>query len=233
ARLARIEAAKKALEEEAEGGEPEKKAQKSFADHDALPLGGKGGFIYGYNAQAAVDEASQILVAAELHDSAADSQALPEILDKVEDLCGKTPDEVLADAGYMSAANVADVEERGVTPLIAPGKGEQMDGVSLAEQLTPTSIPGDYLCPAGKPVPVKSRRGDGSTELKLPGRFCNNCPLRDTCRLYPKRGKSFKVPAEADRERLARHLRIPRVAGGRFRAKPGADSGATRGLVPV
>lgn len=204
-RLAKIEAAKTALEAEAGDDEVEKKAQKSFADHDALPLGGKGGFIYGYNAQAAVDEASQIIVAAELHDSAADSQALPALLDKVEETCGKTPDEVLADAGYMSAANVADVEGRGAMPLIAPGKGEQVAGVSLAEQLTPTSVPGEYLCPAGKPVPVKSKRSDGTTELKLPGRFCNNCPLREGCHLHPKRGKTFKVPAEADRETLARH----------------------------
>lgn len=215
ARLARIAAAKKALESETEDGEVAKRAQKSFADHDALPLGGKGGFIYGYNAQAVVDEASQIIVAAELHDSAADSRALPPLLDKVEETCGKTAGEVLADAGYMSAANVADVEERGATPLIAPGKGEQIDGTSLAEQLTPTSVPGEYLCPAGKLVPVKNRKGDGTTELKLPGRFCNNCPQREGCRLYPKRGKSFRVPAEADRERLARHRARMREEGSR------------------
>lgn len=215
ARLARIQAAKKALEAEAGDAVPDKKAQKSFADHDALPLGGKGGFIYGYNAQAAVDEESQIIVAAELHDSAADSQALPAILDKVEETCGKLPAEVLADAGYMSAANIAAVEDRGATPLIAPGKGETMAGVSLAEQLTPGAAPHEYLCPAGKSVPVKSRRGDGSTELKLPGRFCNNCPLRESCRLYTKRGKSFKVPAEADRQRLAKHHARMREEGSR------------------
>jgi septal ring factor EnvC (AmiA/AmiB activator) len=43
ARLAKIAAAKATLEAEAE---VDKKAQKSLADHDVLPLGGKGSFIY-------------------------------------------------------------------------------------------------------------------------------------------------------------------------------------------
>lgn len=205
ARLAKIAAAKAALEAEAGAAEVEKKAQKSFADHDALPLGGKGGFIYGYNAQAAVDETSQIVVAAELHDSAADSQALPSVLDKVAENCGKAPEEVLADTGYMSAANVADVEARGATPLIALGKGETQSPVSMVEQLVPGDTPHDYLCPAGKPLPVACRRKDGSTELRLAEGHCDGCPLRDSCRLHAKRGKSFRVPAEVDRQTLARH----------------------------
>ena len=98
---------------------------------------------------------------------------------------------------------------------VALGKGETTMAESLAEQLTPGAAPHEYLCPAGKPVPVKGRRSDGSTELKMPGRFCNNCPLRETCRLYPKRGKTFKVPAEADRERLARHHARMREDGAR------------------
>lgn len=171
--------------------------------------------MYGYNAQAAVDEASQIIVAAELHDSAADRQALPALLDKVVENCGDTPDEVLADAGYISAANIADVEAREIMPLIAIGKGEALAAESLAEQLVPQEAPGEYLCPAGQQVPVASRRKDGSTELQLPGRFCNNCPLRGSCRLLPKRGKRFKVPAEKDRQILARHHARLREQGAR------------------
>ena len=85
-RLAKIAAAKARLE-----AEVDKKALQSFAYHDALPLGSKGGFIYDYNAQATVDEARQIVVAAELHESAADTKALPAVLDKVEESFGKTP----------------------------------------------------------------------------------------------------------------------------------------------
>jgi len=99
-RLAKIEAAKKALEEEAKGEIVEQKAQKSFNDLEAMPMAKVGHeFQYGYNAQAAVDERSQIIVASELHDNPQDSQALPIVLDKAEENCGKSAAEVLADSG--------------------------------------------------------------------------------------------------------------------------------------
>ena len=65
-RLEKIEAAKKALEEEAKGAAVDQKAQKSFHDLEAMPMAKVGHeFKYGYNVQAAVDEQSQIIVAAE------------------------------------------------------------------------------------------------------------------------------------------------------------------------
>ena len=204
-RLARIQAAKAALEAQAESGVPKDKAQKSFADHDALLLGGKGEFIYGYNAQAAVDEHSQIIVAAHLHDCAADSGALPGMIEAVKETCGQVPTAILADAGYMSAANVATSESASIEPLIAVGKGETGTSVSVAEQLRPGDAPHEYFCPAGKQLPIKGRRSDGSTQLHPDGRFCNKCPMREGCRLHSKRGKTINVPPEPQRQVLARH----------------------------
>jgi hypothetical protein len=49
-RLEKIEAAKKALEEEAKGGAVDQKAQKSFNDLEAMPMAKVGHeFKYGYN----------------------------------------------------------------------------------------------------------------------------------------------------------------------------------------
>ena len=83
-RLAKIQAAKSALEAEARarnGEAPKPKAEKSFNDHDALSILNKGKeFFYGYNAQAAVDPESQIVLAETLHNSCADSQGLPGVL---------------------------------------------------------------------------------------------------------------------------------------------------------
>lgn len=119
-RLAMIEAARKALEEEAKGELVDSKAQESFNDLEAMPMAKVGHeFKYGYNAQAAVDEHSQIIVAAELHDNPQDSRALPMMLDKVEENCGKNADEVLADSGYQSDANLLAAESKGSTPYIA------------------------------------------------------------------------------------------------------------------
>ena len=79
------QAAKKALEKE-KGRALKGKDQKSFADHEALPMAKpKDGFMYGYNCQAAVDEKRQIIVAAEVHDSAADCGALNSMVEKVQE----------------------------------------------------------------------------------------------------------------------------------------------------
>ena len=57
-------------------------------------------FIQGYNAQAAVDVDSQIIVAAQLSNQAADGPHLVEMVEQVEQATGRRPQEVLADAGY-------------------------------------------------------------------------------------------------------------------------------------
>ncbi len=87
-RLARIRAAKAALEQEAKertgdpAALPEAKAQRSFTDPDSrIMLSKPDGFIYGYSAQAAVDEAHQVIVATSLAASATDTGALPEVVD--------------------------------------------------------------------------------------------------------------------------------------------------------
>src|SRR5712691_3332434 len=94
-RLAKIRAAKKALEEEArqqakrddddepksglpshqipreKDGKPTAKAQRNFTDPDSRIQKSGDGFVQGYNAQIAIDEAQQIIVAQAFDESAA------------------------------------------------------------------------------------------------------------------------------------------------------------------
>ncbi len=125
-RLARIREAKAALEAEAKerAGDPdavpEAKAQRNFTDPESRIMRSKpDGFIYGYNAQAAVDDAHQVIVATTLDASATDTGALPALLDAIEANTGRRPTQVLADAGYASDANLAHLEERGIDGYVA------------------------------------------------------------------------------------------------------------------
>jgi transposase/IS5 family transposase len=125
-RLAKIRAARAALEQEAQErtGDPDAvpapKAQRNFSDPESRILLSKpDGFIYGYNAQAAVDDAHQVIVAATLDASATDTGALPGLLDQVEANTGRRPTQVLADAGYASDANLSALEERGIDGYVA------------------------------------------------------------------------------------------------------------------
>ena len=64
----------------------------------------KDGFIQGYNAQAAVDGAKQIIVAHGLTQSMSDCPQLVPLVDAVRANLGRKPREISADAGYCMRA---------------------------------------------------------------------------------------------------------------------------------
>jgi hypothetical protein len=71
-------------------GVPKDSAQESFTDTDSrIMKRAGGGFDYSYNAHTAVDEAAQIVVAAELSNNAADSDRLPVLLAAVRANLGR------------------------------------------------------------------------------------------------------------------------------------------------
>jgi transposase len=102
---------------------PKDKAQRNFTDPDSkIMKTSDRSFHQCYNAQAIVDETHQIIVACELNNQAADTPALPGMLDQLQANCGRLPDQLLADAGYFSEDNVARCVEVGVDALIATGR---------------------------------------------------------------------------------------------------------------
>jgi transposase len=217
-RLKKIEAAKLALEQEAKGEAVNPHAQKSFNDLEAMPMAKVGHeFKYGYNAQAVVDEQSQIIIAAELHDNPQDSRALPTMLDKVEENCEKSAPDVLADSGYLSDANLEAVESKGSTPYIAAGRGEILTELTVFEQVVATENLHEYLCPNGKILPVSARKQDGRTVLRLNNTFCDGCPLQNSCQLFKKsqKTKTITIISESQRQARSRNLERLRADQGR------------------
>ena len=104
------------------------RAQRSFTDPDArIMKTSDGSFHYCFNGQAIVDEESQVVLAAELGQSGADSQSLPGMLTRLADSLtaagiNGSPRTLLADAGYFSEANVGAATAAGIDPLLATGR---------------------------------------------------------------------------------------------------------------
>ena len=88
-----------------------------------MPVAG-GGFDQCYNAQAAVAASSLLIVAVDVVQAANDKQQLEPMLEKIGALPGElgAPENLLADAGDFSAANVAACAAAGIAPLIAMGR---------------------------------------------------------------------------------------------------------------
>ena len=80
------------------------------------------GFQQCYNAQLAVDDAHQLIVAAEVTANAGDQGQLLPRLDEVKAAYGAVPERVLADAGYCNERDLSSLENRGVDGCVALGR---------------------------------------------------------------------------------------------------------------
>jgi transposase len=130
-RLKKIQEAMEALEAEArekakaqgmdpEQVEPPETAQRNFTDPDSrIQKAGKS-YIQGYNAQVAVDEKAQIILAQHVTATAPDVNELIPAVKRIRRELRAKPKKVLADAGYWSEANVQALEKMRIEPLIAP-----------------------------------------------------------------------------------------------------------------
>jgi transposase len=134
-RLKKIQEAKAALEKkareeaqqagraDAEQAVPEPKAQRNFTDPESrIMLDSSKAFVQAYNAQAAVDHESQVIVAAEVVQAANDKGQLVPMVEQVCDNLAETPEAVSADSGYWAEAAVERLEAYEIPAFVAPGK---------------------------------------------------------------------------------------------------------------
>ena len=103
-------------------GTPKPKAQRNFTDPESRIMVRDGAFLQAYNAQIAVDDAHQIIVAAAVSNQGPDAEYFAPMLRRVVRNCDAVPERVTADSGYFSAANVRIAEHIGVEPFISVGK---------------------------------------------------------------------------------------------------------------
>jgi len=266
-RLAKIRAAREHLEAEqhAEQGLPAgeqpviaDKEQRSFADDDArIMLMKRGAYDYAYNAQAAVDAESGVIVAATLTNAAPDMGHLPDLVAKVRglrDVAGLAPAHpttVSADAGYFSGEN-ADEDRDGLDLLIAAGRD---DPAAATTNVTVYSVDrfgydptrDAWVCPADKQLhlaPPTGRRGRPNiNQYRAAAADCADCPLRAAClkpgedyRLLQAKDRRstgamrFKLRQPHARRRYARRKTIVEPVFGQLKEARGFSTLSLRGL---
>ena len=103
-------------------GVPEDKAQDNFTDPQSRIMKMGGNIEQCYNAQAAVDSHSQLIIANGLTNNAADNGELLSMIEAVRNNLGELPKQVLADSGYRSEQAFAELEQQGVEALVALGR---------------------------------------------------------------------------------------------------------------
>ncbi len=162
---AREEAAKASEEQAAAGGKPRNEAEKkrwqrakqradspagqvNLTDPDSqlMKAGGSTEFVQGFNAQAAVDGAGQIIVAADVTAQPNDrAQLVPMLEQTLQNLTAK-PTTLTADAGYWSEEMLAHEALGGIDVLVPP------DAMNAIE--------------AGRPLAANAPRSDRARHMR-------------------------------------------------------------------
>lgn len=113
-------------------GIPKAKAQRNFTDPESRIMQRDGSWLQAYNAQIAVDEEHQIIVAAALSNQGPDAGYFEPMLRRIVRNCDAVPERVTADAGYFSIDNVHCAENFGTEPFIAVNRHKR-DGKPKAK----------------------------------------------------------------------------------------------------
>lgn len=162
------------------------------------------GFIVGYNTQAAVDVESGLVVAYDVFQSSSDGALLPPMIERVKELTGRTPVEVVTDAGYDSYATYQAAEDCNVEVIVAPQDKSALFWTALSETVV--------VCPMGhSPTKQRNTTSNGKPAIEYSVPECPSCIFAKSC-TESGQGRVMKAPPGTNpalRVINAHHARSP------------------------
>ena len=161
-----------------------------------------------YNVQLMPDLNTLLVLAYDVFAQATDAGTLPTMLERCVAATRRAPEDLLTDAGYITALDLAACEEAGVTLY---GPYQENDGSARRRQKNPPKqIPKEdfrwqeqeqvYVCPEGHRLEkeyaeVVRRKGDEPLRVftyRCPPEHCRSCPRQKHCARSPERGRTIK-----------------------------------------
>ena len=104
---------------------PAEDAKRNLTDADSRLLKTSHGYVQGYNAQAAVDADSQVIVAEILSNERNDLKHLIPLIEQIEANAEDAVVEVSADTGYYSEQNLEQLQAGGVRGYVGTGRRDK------------------------------------------------------------------------------------------------------------
>jgi len=220
-RLAKIKRAQEQIEKESQNytvasakRKPIEERKKSLNDPEALEMSHKSasqGYMFGYNCQIGVDEKSQIIVAAGVHDNVTDYGALKDILEQTKDNVGKVPDNVLCDAGYNCNNNVYATMKEGAQAVFALEQTKDCNPSepSPMRPFEQVRYRRGYECLAGHAMLIHTRK-TSHCELNRP-KECSGCLMKNVCAVYDSKAKRISAPLPENLEYMKKHAAFSRT----------------------
>jgi transposase len=151
-------------------------------DEDARVMRSAGQNRFAYNAQAVADEASGLIVAADVVTDESDNYQLVPMLDEVKENLGKVAEQNLADAGYKAVTGLAEAEGKNYPVLVNLA---EPDGPYDASRFIYDEQNDQCICPRGERLDFHNVKKRNKTEpYQVRVYRCEkylDCPVRWQC----------------------------------------------------
>jgi transposase len=188
-RIEKLEEMKKHLNETA-------KKKVNATDPDAAFMRTKSGIKTSFNAQASVDEAVQVIVAADVTNEPNDLDQLLPMIEQTEDNTKGSIDILTADSGYSCPNNLEKLELQDIDAYIPDDTYQsRRRGKEISEfdkdNFVYNEATNTFTCPAGKELTFWHKREDkqGQYHVYL-CKVCKECPHYGKC-TKSKKGRSI------------------------------------------
>ena len=116
-------------------GIPEEKTQRNFTDPESRIMKSPDGFIQGYNAQAAVDASSQVIVAQLVTNNGSDTHQMVPLLNQIRKNVGRQAREISADSAYGASLNLKTLRRRRIRGYVATDNQKQKNVSRWVQQM--------------------------------------------------------------------------------------------------
>lgn len=188
-------------------------SQINATDPDAVFMKTGYGVKTCYNAQLAVDETRQIILAADVTNEPSDTEQLVPMVERVQQGSGSI-DKLTADSGYSSGENLQAMADKCIDAHIpdANYQGRQRgkqdapgEGLFPRSSFQRDELNDCFICPAGETLAFcRLQKVKGNSPLRLYRcRAFDHCRLRDRC-TKGRGGRSITLNAYDDQLRLMR-----------------------------
>jgi len=170
-------------------------------DPDARLQRFKEGSRPGYNAQIAVSGKDKLILASDVTQDPVDTRQLLGMCDQVEQNTGKKLGIVVADSGYESGENFAELANRGQDAVIASACARsahterEKTGLFQWIDFDYDATRDEYVCPEGRRL-VRAHRNSKAqtrTALYVAAVSCVGCPLKSRCTKAERRKLSLRA----------------------------------------
>ncbi len=175
------------------------KEKVNATDPDAAFMRTGNGIKTSYNTQAAVDETSQVVVAAGVVNDSNDQDQLLTMVKQTEQNTQKSVSTLSADAGYSSVENLEKLEGEGYKHIDAYIPDATYQGRSRGKKSSPfdksqftyDESADRYVCPAGKVLPFWHNKQDKCAAYRVYRCYdCQDCPHFGEC-TKSKKGRTI------------------------------------------